>query len=212
MRDAENEVRRWRDFMRRTSSLSRLELDELEDHLRTHASSTAADAAAAGTARVFAMARDDLGKPAELSREFAKVGAARTRQLLLAAWILFAVSFLLPVWEGDPGWRAFEGALRYGGILGRISALTNALMLLSVAGHFGRRFRWLPRALAVAAVLNLGFWPIMVLVEGDSPTMLQVGYWAWAISFPCAAAALWRRTKLHGVSDERPAEDTMLEA
>ncbi len=166
---------------------------------------------AAGTALLFAMAQGDVGKPARRLRAFAGIGAARDRRLLLAAWILFAVSFFLPVLEGDPGWRAFEGALLYGGFLGRISALTNVLMLLSFAVLIGHRFRWLPPILALAGVLNLGFWPVTMLGEGDAPTMLQAGFWAWAISFLCTAAALWRSMKANGASAERPAEDTDLE-
>lgn len=193
MFELEREVRRWRRHLERGSSLSPRELDELEDHLRARVDLELELNSALIPSSAFAVAADEIGEPSAISREFAKVGTNGYRWILLAAWILFAVSFFLPVWDGEPGWRAFEGALRYGGILGRISALTNVLMLFSIAAAFGRRRRWLPRILAAAAVLNLGYWPIIALVEGDSPAALQAGYWAWAISFLCVAATVWWR-------------------
>lgn len=193
MFELEPEVRRWRRRLERGSSLSPRELDELEDHLRARVEIELDLNSTLTPAHALAVAADELGEPSAISREFAKVGTDGYRWMMLAAWILFAVSFFLPVWDGEPGWRAFEGALRYGGVLGRISALTNVLMLLGVVAAFGRRGRWLPPILAGAGVLNLGFWPTMALMEGDSPTGLQVGYWAWTMSFLWLAATLWLR-------------------
>jgi len=193
MFELEREVCRWRRHVERGSSLSPRELDELEDHLRARVEVELDLNSTLSPARALAVAADELGEPSAISSEFTKVGTNNYRWMLVAAWILFAVSFFLPVWDGEPGWRAFEGALRYGGVLGRISAVTNVLMLLSVVAAFRRRHRWLPQVLAGAGVLNLGFWPTMALVEGDSPAALQVGYWAWAISFLWAAATLWLR-------------------
>lgn len=48
-------------------------------------------------ARAFNTVCDELGEPAALSKEFAKVGRRRWRPLLLAAWAMFAVSFFLPL-------------------------------------------------------------------------------------------------------------------
>ena len=205
-REIENEHRDW--CVARIACRRCIGLDEAKDHVRTSAIPGFGDSATAEPAQYFATARGDLHKPVQRSRAFSRIGPPRESRLLLAAWILFAVSFILPVLDGDLGWRAFEGALLYGGFLGRISALTNVLMLLSFAVLFGHRLRWLPQALAVAAVLNLGFWPIAMLGDGDSPMLLQAGYWAWAISFPCAAFALWRGKISSGVSVERPGEDT----
>ena len=143
----------------------------------------------------------------------------RWRRLVFVAWALFAVSFILPAYtegelfppppgadgsppstEGDarPGWDAFVMALLGGGgHTGRTSALTNLLMLFSLAtlrAKWTRRRlvggRWLPLVLGAAGALNLVYWPIWVAGE-NSVAGLLVGYWVWAVSFVVAAVGLW---------------------
>ena len=48
-------------------------------------------------AAAFGIARDELGEPAALSREFAKAGKPRWRWRLMTGWALFGASFCLPL-------------------------------------------------------------------------------------------------------------------
>ena len=139
------------------------------------------------------------------------------QRMVFAAWAVFAVSFLLPAYtegplapaspddsadrlvaeDAKPGWEAFLNALFFGDRTGKVSALTNLLMLFSLttlrAKWTRRRFvggRWLPLVLGAAGVLNLVYWPIWVAGE-NSVAGLLVGYWVWAVSFVVAAVGLW---------------------
>lgn len=92
------------------------------------------------------------------------------------------------------GADAFLNALIWGDWLGKLSALTNFLMLASLLalrtsrpGH-GRRLRWL---VGGAGVLNLVYWPIWMVGESDPISYLLIGYWSWVASFFCVAAGLW---------------------
>jgi len=147
------------------------------------------------------------------------MGKPRWWRLVYAGWALFAVSFLLPAYVGgrmpppppvstehvdgrpsppaiptEIGADAFLNALIWGDWLGKLSALTNFLMLASLLalrtsrpGH-GRRLRWL---VGGAGVLNLVYWPIWMVGEGDPVSYLLIGYWSWVASFFCVAAGLW---------------------
>lgn len=140
------------------------------------------------------------------------------RRLVFVGWALFAVSFVLPAYsEGrlfppppgaddpppvvetdpEPGWAAFLNALLFGEPTGRASALTNLLVLASLATlrtKWTRRRlvggRWLPLVLGAAGILNLVYWPIWV-AGNDSVAQLLVGYWVWAVSFVGVAVGLW---------------------
>ena len=142
------------------------------------------------------------------------------RRLVFASWALFALSFVLPAYtdrwppslgslfggdevpaaaQGDPesGWQAFAMALIWGDRIGKASALTNLLMLASLATL---RTRWTrrrlvggrgpPLVLGGAGVLNLVYWPIWVAGD-DRLVGLLVGYWLWAATFLGAALGLW---------------------
>ncbi len=151
--------------------------------------------------------------PTELSKESPKAGKPSWWRLVYAGWALFAVSFLLPAYVDngplsvnlqeprDPdtmhtesGADAFLNALLFGDRVGKLSALTNLLMLASLLalrtsrpGH-GRRLRWL---VGGAGVLNLVYWPTWMVGEGDPVSYLLIGYWSWVASFFCVAAGLW---------------------
>lgn len=209
MFDLDMAVASWRKGLRRRSSLSPRELDELEDHLRAHFELELELNAALAPPRAFAIVRADLGEPAVLSREFAKARRPQWKRLLVAAWALFAVSFVLPAVSEPifdpsgglvasvPGWDAFLSALSgMAGSLGLLSAYTNGLIL--VAGLWmGRKrlrhLRWAAPMMAAVAALNLVYWPIWVAIEGGMT--LQAGYFAWAGSFTCAATALCLRAR-----------------
>ena len=138
----------------------------------------------------------------------------RWRRMLVAGWVLFAVSFLLPALVnyvrmpapsgGEPsllnfgdaaGWEAFLWALAgIAGAPGVISAVTNLLVLGGVLhGRWSPVARWPVFVLASATLLNASFWPFWVVSEGDKS--LQVGYFVWVASFACAAIAFWLRCR-----------------
>ena len=138
----------------------------------------------------------------------------RWRRMLVAGWLLFAVSFLLPALVnyvrvpspsgGEPsllnlgdaaGWEAFLWALSgIAGPPGVISALTNLLVLGGVLhGRWSPVARWPVIVLAAATLLNASFWPFWVVSEGDKS--LRIGYFAWVASFACVAVAFWLRRR-----------------
>ncbi|MCY4400393.1 MAG: hypothetical protein OXE96_13790 [Gemmatimonadetes bacterium] len=208
MFDLETEVRRWRTHAERKSSLSPREVDELEDHLRARIDLELELNGALTSAQAFAAASEDVGEPAALSREFARAGKPRWRRLLAAGWAMFAVSWFLPVFSSDTnpvwGWQAFLLTLEWAeSPIETISALTNVLIvvtLLKIGGTRPPGTRWLAWLVTGAAALNLHWWVSFLLDPTTGSwfarmTALSVGYWAWAGSFICIAAALWLRAR-----------------
>ena len=207
MFDLETAVQSWRERLARRSPLSPREVDELEDHLRARVDLELELDASLVPAQAFAVANEGLGEPAELSKEFAKAGSRRWRRLLVAGWAMFVVSFFLPVVSdiGFPvggtlwGWGAFYLALtEASNPIELLSALSNALVLmtfLKLGGTRPPKTRWLARLITGAAALNFCYWPMWATIGGDSPTVLGIGYWTWAASFICVAAALWQRAR-----------------
>jgi hypothetical protein len=219
MFDLDGEIRRWRERQERDTSLSPRELDELEDHLRAWTRLELEVNAALTPPRAFALARQALGGADAVSREFAKAGKPRWRKLLLAGWALFGASFLLPAFyvpeaglglarplgiEPYYGYEVFWKLLVADGELGNVlAALTPfvamLLTLIPLRGKPGTRRRWLRYALSVvgAGGVALGFMvpPVAVSQAGAAAFMqhLGIGFWAWSLSFVCAAAALWIR-------------------
>ncbi len=214
MFDLDRRIRDWGQRQECESSLSPRELDELQDHLRLHVDLELQLNTAVAPVQAFAIARDDLGEPAALSREFARAGKPRWRRWLVTGWGLFALSFLLPayissvripppapdgtLWTArvntEMGLDAFGNALVFGDRLGVLSALTNVLILASLLAlrssrrRRGGRLRWL---VGGAGILNLTYWPIWMVTEGDPISYLLVGYWTWVASFFCVATGLW---------------------
>lgn len=206
MFDLEKAAGRWREELERESSLSPDEVDELEDHLRAHYDLEMELAPSQTPVKAFANASRRIGKPAALSKEFARAGSPRWWRLVYAGWALFAVSFALPAYPGrfffggpmSSGWDAFWNALLFGPPLGKLSAVTNLLVLgslLILRTSRRRRGRWLRWLLGGAAVLNLAYWPIFVVTEGDPISSLRPGYWAWASSFLCVGTGMWMLVK-----------------
>ena len=97
MSDLEQAARDWRSTLQRKGTLSPRELDELEDHLRARIELERQLDPALSVDRAFSVARNDLGEPAALAKEFDKAGMRRWRRLLVAGWAIFAASFFLPV-------------------------------------------------------------------------------------------------------------------
>ena len=94
----DDEVRAWRESLEDTGWFSPRELDELEDHLRAHAAhrQLQLDPGTDAARTLEAAAREELGEPTALFREFEKSETPPWRLLLLAGWGLYALSFLLP--------------------------------------------------------------------------------------------------------------------
>ena len=213
MFDLDAEVRRWRKHAEGKSSLSPREVDELEDHLRARVDLELELDSAMTPAQAFALASEDVGEPAALSREFVRAGRPRWRRLLVAAWAMFAVSWFLPALvEYKPvpfapdgtflphaisGWDAFGWALfGWAGPVGSVSALTNLLMLVTGLRVYRKRAskaRWAALLLVVAAAVNALYWPSWVMSEGDMA--LRLGFVAWAGSFALGGTALWLRAR-----------------
>jgi len=194
MFDPEAAFRDWSARVERGAGLSACEVDELEDHLRAHVDLELELDNALTPARAFALARQGIGEPKTLSREFAKAGKPRWRHLLRAGGAMFAASWVLPA-IGDAaghlsGWEAFRLALEWGNPGEALSALGSILVLLAlfVTGRVRRaKLRWLTWCVTGATALNLLYW----IPSGDR----AVGYWAWAGSFVGAASALWMRAR-----------------
>lgn len=227
MFDLEKAVRKWRRGLERGSSLSTRELDELEDHLRARAELETHLNPGLQPARAFATARDELGEGAAVSREFAKAGEPRWRRLLLAGWALFGVSFLLPTFSvsgaglpvGTPqyGLEVFWNLLRNSGeppnlLAALIPNLVLVLTLPALLGKPGGRRRGLRWAVTTIGLLTLamGFLLPTITIAGNGwePVFARpgIGFWAWSLSFFCAACAL--RLRDRGRATARVAEST----
>ena len=211
------EVLRWRKHAEGRSALSPREVDELEDHLRARIDLELELNSALTPAQAFAAASEDVGEPAALSKEFARAGQPRWRRFLGVGLAMFAVSWFLPAladYGASPppapdgtilpqrvdlviGWDAFGWALlRYAGIVGTLSALTNVLILVVGIRAYRKRgsgARWAFPIMVAATAFNSFYWPYWVTSEGGLG--LRVGYVLWTASFALVAAALWLRAR-----------------
>lgn len=218
MFELETEVRRWRSSLERSSSLSPLELDELEDHLRARVDLELDLDATLAPHEAFAIARKELGEPMALSGEFARAGRPRWRRLLLAGWAMYAASFLLPALTAtlgsspsNPaadltayGYEFFVRPFQEGELGPPLVVLLLNLPMLMTLPVLGRTRRWKAPRLLVGAVgaLTLGFgvislgWAPRITADGVGGVgYLGPGYWAWCASFVCVSAALWLRKR-----------------
>jgi hypothetical protein len=216
MSDLNGRIRDWRQLQERETSLSPRELDELEDHMRAHADLEMELNAVLAPDQAFAIARRELGKPATLSKEFAKAGQPRWKGLFVAGWAMFAASFLLPVtgFELLPEYPSYGRASGFEVLLRCLRpspffllALPTFAMLLAIPAFRSRRLargRWLRRFLGVAGVgafglgiaLSFQHWTVMTSYGASSVrALLGTGYWTWAASFVVVATALRLRDR-----------------
>lgn len=213
MFELDTEVREWRTRLERGSSLSARELDELEDHLRARADLELELNAGLAPARAFAIAREGLGQPKAISKEFARAGHPRWRRLLLAGWALYAVSFLLPVLAASGpaadyftarGYELFVRIFQEGELGPPLVALLSNLPMLMTLPALWRLPRW--RALwGLVGTVGLASLAFGVFTLASPPRLgadglaglgyLGAGYWAWSASFVCAASALRLRNR-----------------
>lgn len=198
-------IRCWRNGLERKSSLSPCEVDESEDHLRARVELDLELDPALGPVKAVAIAKGELGRATDLSREFAKVGP-RWRRWMIAGLSMFGASFMLPATEQFlglglrpddwmPGWQAFLWALEHGGnAIELLSPLSNGLVPATLLVLRHRRplsALWLAWLMTGATALNV-YWAIVVATSGLNPLVeLGMGYWLWVASFGSIAAALW---------------------
>ncbi|MXW55945.1 MAG: hypothetical protein F4X22_01315 [Gemmatimonadales bacterium] len=211
----DDEIRNWRRGLAAEGRFSRRELAELEDHLRAHAADERArDATPASAAALKAAAREELGDPTALSREFAKQETPAWRSLLLAGWGLFALSLLLSDFGTvalEPSYPDFRLSVSWRELLASapisvwILAAFSTLAMISTSLAFGRARRtvdaWVGYVLGAVGASTLGIgasnlvWPIPIPVDSELVVSGHLGpsYWAWSASFSLAAIALWLR-------------------
>ena len=225
VRRLDDEVRSWREDLQGKGWFSPLELNELEDHLRSHAAEERESGPAPGSAAAFeAAVRAEIGDPTQLLREYAKSEAPVWRSILLMGWGLYALFLLLPGFgivafqRSSPsfgvsaaGWEFLSLALRNGWIVELLPNLAMA-MTLPLLGRTRRRMEgWVGRALGAVVVSALGFGvlnllrPLPVTVDGDLFMYGHLGpaYWVWAGSFALVATALWLRANEWAVTGPR---------
>ena len=221
MFDLEKAVRRWRRGLEHRSSLSPRELDELEDHLRVRVDLELELDPGLTPARAFAAAHAALGEGAVLSREFAKARKPGWRRLLVAGWVLFAASFVLPtIYIPEAGlvltrqlgawpyygyevfWNLLLNDLELADMLA--ATIPNLAMVLTLGAIRRRPAAPRHRLRRMLAIQGLGTITIAVLtptievwVDGEiaHTQLLGLGFWAWSLSFACAATALWWRDR-----------------
>ena len=209
MFELETEVARWRRRVERSSSLSPREVDELEDHLRARTDLELELNPGLVPAHAFAIAREGLGKPMAISREFARAGRPRWRRLLLAGWALYATSFLMPaVGYSSPnvdqttyGYEVVPELMQLtarGHALGVAALLLPNLILILTLPAWRRRRpshgAWTAWIVGATGALPLG---LGLLRLGDTGPGLHsgVGFWVWCASFVVVATALWSRNR-----------------
>lgn len=210
-------VRSWRDRLARRRWFFPAELDELEDHLRSHATNLLEVGPTLSPDLAFeAAVREEVPEATALFREFAKSERPGWRLALLAGWGLYALSFVVPgfgivAFESSSaafglsasGWEFLRLALTNGWIL---VLLPHLAMILTLSVHGRTRLGiepWLRRALGAVSLSALGFGvlnylrPLAVTVDGDLVMYghLGPGYWAWFGSWTLVGAALWSRAR-----------------
>ena len=212
----DDEVRAWREGLEDRGWFSPRELNELEDHLRAHAARELRLARGTDAARTLrTAAREELGEPRALFREFRKSETRSWRLLLLAGWGLYALSFLLPGFGSvgfgpsrpgfgmsAPGYEFLRLALESGWI--PLPLLLNLPMVLTLPalGRTRRRLDgWLRLVIGAtgASAVGLGVFNLLrpLPLDGDRFMYGHLGtaYWAWAASFALVAVSLWLRDR-----------------
>ena len=121
----------------------------------------------------------------------------RTFRRLAVGWLLFVLSFFLPVAEGYSGWGALlvslgEGFPSYAFFSGlsNLVMLATPLVLVWKAPRFGRNLGFV---VLIAAVFNL-YWVVAFLLDGSFGD-LGIGYYVWWLSFVVVAVALRRMAR-----------------
>ena len=213
----DDQVGTWREGLEDLGWFAPHELDELEDHLRSHAALKPQSGSAPISARAWEdVVREELGEPAALFREFARSETPLWRPLLLAAWGLYGLSFFLSGF-GTVGFApshpnfgmSYSGheflhlALAGGWVLAVIPNLAMVVSLPAVGRARRSIEAWLMLLLGATGASTLGLGvvnllrPLPISVDGDLVIHAHLGpaYWVWSASFAMAATALWLRER-----------------
>ncbi len=128
----------------------------------------------------------------------------RVPTVVAAAWVIFAVAWFLPVYQGGqtlsdgtiPGLQAFRVALGDSELGWQVrsvpilTALSNGLLLVSVVLFLRRTSdtppQWLAWSFLVATLLNT-----MWIFLSGSVWDLRIGYWLWLLSFALVTVGLF---------------------
>lgn len=214
----DDEVQAWRAGLEDRGWFSPRELDEIEDHLRAHATRELQLDPGTDPARALeAAVREEFGEPTALFREFKKSESSSWRLLLLAGWGMYALSFVLPGFGAvgfgpsraafgmsASGYEFLRLALENGWIL--FPLLLNLPMVLTFP-TLGRARRPLDGSLlcvtgaAGASALGFGVFNLLhsfpLPVDGDRLMYGHLGtaYWVWSASFALVAVSLWLRDR-----------------
>lgn len=161
-------------------------------------------------------AREGLGAPAALAKEFTRAGRPRWRNFLLAGYAMYGVSLFLPIAGpaalqtvyaevplSAPAHVWLHQALVDGWILPLIPNLAMAMTLPALLYSWRSRVRWLTWTIGAFGVSALGF-GVGSLLDGSAVTIngeitvypyLGLGYWAWSAAHVLVAAALLLRSR-----------------
>ncbi|MXX79254.1 MAG: DUF2968 domain-containing protein [Gemmatimonadales bacterium] len=211
----DDEIRKWRRGLEAGGRFSQRELAELEDHLRAHAADERArDATSASGAGREAAAREELGDPTRLFREFAKQDTPAWRSFLVVGWGLYVLSLFLSDFGTvalEPSYADVRMSVSWREVLLPapvsvwILAAFSTLVMMSTSLAFGRTRRsvdawvWYVVGVVGATALGIGafslLWPIPIPVDAELVVYGHLGpsYWAWCGSFTLVSIALWLR-------------------
>ncbi|MXX69010.1 MAG: hypothetical protein F4Y74_08635 [Gemmatimonadales bacterium] len=232
MFELDREVRNWRTELEHRSSLSARELDELEDHLRARVTLELELNPALAPAEALAIARKGLGQPNAISREFARAGQPRWRQVLWVGWSMYVASFVLPAFSfsGVVASRPDADLTIYGyellpeviGLIQRTPGglvpliflvlpsfliLPNLIFLMTSLSFWRPRPAWRSWTSWLVGLTG-AFLLVQGLVQlGDLGPGMQagVGFWVWSASFLVVAGALWLRGREWSSPRPKPA-------
>ena len=147
----------------------------------------------------FQLARQRVGRPQQLDKEFKKAMKPSmslwNRPLLITAWAMYIVSFFLPSYGTMYGWKcailqdyfwakAVQGdwvSIHY-----ELLLLANVLMLASpfLLAQFSqnvRRLQWLHHVTLASVILVWAFVPQLLLHQDGAA--LKAGCFVWSLSF-----------------------------
>jgi len=201
MFELEKSITEWRRQMLAAGIKTPVPLEELESHLREDTERQMKSGL--NEQEAFRSAVQTIGQGKALKIEFKKTHRGNShRQLAWVAWILFAISFLLPAYDQIWGWRcalvsatavSWDFTPRGDWESIHLSVLTLANLLMIVSPFLLPRFlqntrslKWLRGSIFLALALVWSFLLIWFALEKSEFLDLKglnVGCYAWAASF-----------------------------
>ena len=147
----------------------------------------------------FRLARQRVGRPQQLDKEFKKAmkpaASLWNRPLIITAWAMYIVSFFLPAYGVMYGWKCaiiqnyFWAKAAQGDWISihyELLMLANLLMLASplLLGQFSqslRHLQWLHHMTLAAVILVWSF--VLQLLPHQDGAALRAGCFVWSLSF-----------------------------